>query len=154
MSSTSKAMLLINLLAVAALGMFSGAGEDSSETGAESSKTAAPIDEERFLFLMGGDEELVRRISELFLESCPVRLREVEEALASGDTEGARHAAHGLKGSTANIAAGRGRALAEELERAVKEGRLDDASHRLLELKEEFASVEVYLRERIGDDPE
>ncbi len=152
-SSTSKALLLMNLVAVAALGMSPGAGEDASDAGAGKGEVPAPIDEERFLFLMGGDEQLVRRISELFLESCPVRLREVEEALMSGDAEGARYAAHGLKGSAANIAAERARRLAEELERAAREGRLEAALPTLEELKDELRRVEEYLRERIGDNP-
>lgn len=150
---TSKALLLMNLVAVAALGMSAGAGEDARTAGVGKGETPSPVDEERFLFLMGGDDELVRRISELFLESCPVRLREVEEALQNGDAEGARHAAHGLKGSAANIAAERARGLAEELERAVKEGRFEAAGLALHDLKDELVNVEVYLRKKIRNEP-
>ena len=150
---TSKAFLLMNLVAVTALGMSAGAGDDALTAGARKGEAPSPVDEERFLFLMGGDDELVRRISELFLESCPVRLGELEEALQSGDAEGARYAAHGLKGSAANIAAERARGLAEELERAARESHLEAAGPALQDLKDELARVEAYLRESIGESP-
>lgn len=63
------------------------------------------LDKSAVLAHFGGDVELVREIAGLFLQSSPDVLRQIREALARGDAEQVRRAAHTLKGSAANFLA-------------------------------------------------
>lgn len=56
------------------------------------------FDRKTALEQMGGDEELMVELVELFLEDLPERLQEIEAALAAGDAEALSRAAHTLKG--------------------------------------------------------
>ena len=47
-----------------------------------------------------GNESLQRELFMLYFDQAPVYLDQLEEALAGGDADGWRQAAHGLKGSS------------------------------------------------------
>ena len=64
-----------------------------------------PIDREELLYRVGGDEELFVEIIQLFLSDCPDRVADINAAVASGDPEHIRLAAHALKGSAGNLSA-------------------------------------------------
>ncbi len=54
---------------------------------------------------VGGDAELLKEIALLFLEDYPQSLRELREAIETGDAKRVERAAHGLKGSVSNFGA-------------------------------------------------
>lgn len=54
---------------------------------------------------VGGDEELLKEIAQIFLEDCPRSLQELEEAVALSDAKRLERAAHSLKGSVSNFGA-------------------------------------------------
>jgi HPt (histidine-containing phosphotransfer) domain-containing protein len=52
---------------------------------------------------VGGDEELLKEVAQLFLEDYPQSVEAIEQALAKGDARGVERAAHTLKGAAANF---------------------------------------------------
>ena len=65
----------------------------------------ALIDRTAVLDRVGGDEELLREISSIFLEEYPALVTEIEAAVALRDAKRLERAAHSLKGSVSNFGA-------------------------------------------------
>ncbi|MEZ5989625.1 MAG: Hpt domain-containing protein [Planctomycetota bacterium] len=98
-------------------------------------RTGALIDWPTLLEDMGGDEEILLEIVELFLEYVDDQVEDLGEALDAGDPARLDRAAHKLKGSVAQFGYEPARVLAYELEEAGKAGRatgLGDVQARLL----------------------
>jgi CheY-like chemotaxis protein/HPt (histidine-containing phosphotransfer) domain-containing protein len=72
---------------------------------------------------MLGDESLIRKVVQVFLEDAPKRLSELDQAMASGDLERVRKEAHSIKGAAANLGAGM---LVEAARSAEEAGRSGD----------------------------
>lgn len=64
-----------------------------------------------------GEPDLIVELIDLYAEDSPRRLDTIRGALAAGDLEALRRAAHGLKGSSASLGARRVEMLCEKLER-------------------------------------
>jgi signal transduction histidine kinase/CheY-like chemotaxis protein/HPt (histidine-containing phosphotransfer) domain-containing protein len=75
---------------------------------------------------VGGDEELLRELVELFLEERPVLMADVKQSIARGDSESLRKSAHTLKGSVGNFCAQGAFEAAQRLERMGKSGDLSE----------------------------
>jgi HPt (histidine-containing phosphotransfer) domain-containing protein len=54
---------------------------------------------------VGGDEDLLRDVAELFVQECPRLLSNIEEAIRHKDAGALERSAHELKGAAANFAA-------------------------------------------------
>ncbi len=63
-----------------------------------------------------GELELLAELAEIFCDSCPTFLEQIDAAMASRDGDALRHAAHTLKGSLSPFCAGRAHAAALQLE--------------------------------------
>ena len=89
---------------------------------------AAPgwLDKADLLERLGGDVTLVHEMLRMFLDEGPRALKRIQAAFGSGDREGLRGAAHGLKGMAANLSAVACRDLGARLERAAREGEAAD----------------------------
>ncbi len=74
-----------------------------------------------------GGMKLAGRIIGIYLGSSPELLANIEHALASGDGAAVHRAAHSLKSSSANVGAMTLHQLLIDLERAGKDGRLEEA---------------------------
>ncbi len=92
------------------------------------------IDREALMKRVGGDEDLFREIVQLFLVDCPTRVAAIHAAVAGGDPEEVRTAAHALKGSAGNLSATALTAAARTLERLGSERRLQSAPAALRQL--------------------
>ncbi|HEV8209840.1 MAG TPA: response regulator [Vicinamibacterales bacterium] len=92
------------------------------------------VDREQLLMRLGGDEELLTEVVDLFLADCPVRLTAIKAAVDARDAAGIRTAAHALKGAAGNLSAVRLVAATHTLERIGADGRLEatQAAWRLL----------------------
>jgi len=88
---------------------------------------------------VGGDQELLIEVAQLFLEDYPNSLREIEEALRTGDAKLMERAAHTLKGAAANFGAEPVVEPALRLEMAGRRGNLSAASG-------DFAQLTTALR--------
>lgn len=63
------------------------------------------LDRAMALDRVGGDEELLAEVAQLFLDDYPNSLREIDEALQRGDAKLLERAAHSLKGAASNFGA-------------------------------------------------
>ena len=78
---------------------------------------SAPVDLQRALETVGGDEDLLREVVEVFLEEdYPRELAALKEGLAAADARKVGDAAHGIKGALASFGGRAGCELALELE--------------------------------------
>ena len=85
-----------------------------------------------------GDFDLLKEMTDLFLETYPILLTEVEHAVAVGNAQALQHAAHTLKGSVSNFAAGRATEASFVLEKMGRQQNLSNAAMALATLKQEL----------------
>jgi CheY-like chemotaxis protein/HPt (histidine-containing phosphotransfer) domain-containing protein len=91
------------------------------------------------------DASLLNQIFEAFLSDGFVRLEALRTALAQGDVETLRTAAHALKGASANIGANGMAALAHELQSLGELGTVENAEALVIGLEAEFARVRAEI---------
>ena len=84
---------------------------------------------------LGGDNELLEQILELFAETYPESLDEIDAAVAARNADDLRRSAHTLKGMVANLGAQSPMQRAYELETMGKEGTFDDAEAKAAHLR-------------------
>jgi PAS domain S-box-containing protein len=91
---------------------------------------AAPpvLDEAVFGALASTDAALAAELARLFARESQAALAGLRAALAERDGADVAHAAHGLKGSASTLGALRVSDLAAQIERAGRDGRVDDAA--------------------------
>lgn len=86
-----------------------------------------PFDRAAVLENLGGDEALFAEIAGIFVSDWPQNRKRLDSALAAGDANALRYAAHAVKGSVANFSADRAVQAARELEFAGRDGDLAQA---------------------------
>ena len=94
-----------------------------------------------------GEADFAVELIDIFLDQTPLLIKSIHENLASQDLSAAKHAAHGLRGSSNNLGILRMGAIAEDLEYCSP----DETIFRSLlkHLEEEFLEVEkILLAER------
>ena len=74
---------------------------------------------------VGGDEELLKEIADLFVEDAPQLLEAIRVAIEKKDGSALHRAAHSLKGSVANFGAEKAVEMAFQLEKMGKSNHLD-----------------------------
>jgi signal transduction histidine kinase/ligand-binding sensor domain-containing protein/CheY-like chemotaxis protein/HPt (histidine-containing phosphotransfer) domain-containing protein len=107
-----------------------------------------PVDWERFMSVADGDEGFVAQLVQLFIDSGDAALREIRDALTRGDLPAIGRAAHALKGSSANIRAGKASEAAGRLEAAARNGAVDELAALESQLRHEADRTIRYLRTR------
>ncbi len=88
-----------------------------------------------------GDEELLARVAEIFIESTPGLLAKLRAEIDAGNAIGVSRTAHTLRGSLANVGAEHAAFLATEIEERARKDLLEDADARIVELTYEVDSV-------------
>jgi HPt (histidine-containing phosphotransfer) domain-containing protein len=106
----------------------------------------APVDFSAALRWVDDDRELLAELIKIFLEDCPQRLQELDQAVKEGNASGVRQAAHSLKGMIAGFDAGSAHGLAAEMEGLGKAGDLSKALNLLSTLQLEFSRIMNYLK--------
>jgi two-component system sensor histidine kinase/response regulator len=109
-----------------------------------------PVETVNFKELMervDGDLDFVSELSDVFREDYPRQIDTANSCLHSGDAQGLKRAAHGLKGALANLAAHHACGLAASLERSAGLGELDVSGDLLRELEGELPRVFAALQE-------
>ena len=94
----------------------------------------AEFDRAEALARVGGSEELLRDLVELFRSECPKQMDEIRRQQAAGDLAGLSRAAHALKGSVSMFAAQKAYDAALRIEKMGRAGDVsdfDDAWHDL-----------------------
>ncbi len=96
---------------------------------------------------LGGDEQLLCEVAQLFLEECPELVAQVRTAVVSGDADALQQAAHTLKGSVSNFGAAAASEAALALELMGRNGELNQAQTGLAALERALAHIEPALAE-------
>ena len=99
---------------------------------------------------IGGDEQLLRDLCQIFLEESPKLMAKLRHALAAGDCDGLMRAAHSIKGESSYLGAGRTSEAARQLEDMGRNQDLAHAGHTLAELEREISSLQDELKELTG----
>ncbi len=107
-----------------------------------------PVDLEGFRALMreAGVEDVVDTTVDIYLEESPAIFARLEQAVAAGDSDGARKSAHSLKSSSGNIRAHRLSRLLQAMEMLGRDADPEGARSAMPELSAEFGAVMAYLR--------
>ncbi|NIM49800.1 MAG: response regulator [Gemmatimonadales bacterium] len=120
----------------------------------EAAESAPPValEELRGMMREAGAEEAVDRMLEVFVVDAPERMAALEVAVASGDAERIREAAHAYKSAAGTMAAYHLAALLEEVERAGRAGDSAGASQLLGRVRQAHDAVLDYLEASQGQD--
>jgi diguanylate cyclase (GGDEF)-like protein len=89
-----------------------------------------------------------------FLEDMPAYLEEMEQAIAVGDTEALRRAAHAVKGAAGNLGAAQLSIVAREIEELAEAALVSEAAEPLARARAEYALVQQALLEELRNEPE
>jgi HPt (histidine-containing phosphotransfer) domain-containing protein len=82
-----------------------------------------------------------------FPDQAAMNLRQIADSLASGDAKQVSRAAHGLKGTAANLSAPAVQRLAAEIEKLGAAGSLSDVERTLAQLQKEVDRCVVAVRQ-------
>ena len=108
-------------------------------------------DREKALARVGGDEELLRELVEVFLEERPRWLAEIDAALAAADARRLQRGAHTVKGSVDNFGARATWEAAFALEQLARSGELDAAPEAATVLRASLGRLEVELQALLAE---
>jgi HPt (histidine-containing phosphotransfer) domain-containing protein len=114
--------------------------EDMTESGVINQQA---LDE--LLEAVGGDQEFLADLIDTFLEDAPGLLSTIQSALASGEAEELRRAAHSLKSNSANFGAQQLAAMCRDLEEAARRSELEEAPGRVAQILVEYQKVSQAL---------
>lgn len=95
---------------------------------------------------VGGDEDLLREVAQLFLQEYPSLLVQIEEAVARDDAGRVMEAAHTMKGSLATLGAEAGTQIALQLETMGRHRTLDGSRKTCRALAEQLSELECELQ--------
>ena len=91
-------------------------------------------------------EDVLEKVSNLFLNEVPERLRRIRRAAGEGDRETLEHTAHSLKGSAGILGAQAFLKRSQALELAARSNKLEDQDVLIERLEEEYAKVARELK--------
>lgn len=83
---------------------------------------------------------------ETYISDSEVRVNELRESLAAGDSETVRRSAHSLKGSSGNLGANQMAALCLHVEDSAKEERLDGLDVEVEKISSEYQAVKAIMQ--------
>jgi two-component system sensor histidine kinase/response regulator len=99
---------------------------------------------------LGGDEDLLRQVCQIFLDESPNLLRKLQEAISDTDAEAVMRAAHSLKGELSYLGASLAAQAARELEGLGNENNLSRAPELFTVLERELAGLRLALKDPAG----
>jgi len=112
--------------------------------------TFAPMEISELSERVSGNEELVRELLQLFIDTSPDIITDIKEALKKRDANALEFAAHKLKGSSANIGATQVRKISSELEMLGHSGDVEPALLISLDIDKEFDRTIRWIREYLA----
>jgi len=124
----------------------SGTGDAIAVMRETATTFAGPFDREELAAQLGGDEELVREVIDLFLQDCPNQVSAIKAAVDSGDDRQLYVVAHTLKGAASTLTAHGVAEVARVLEMLGREGRAVAGTGPCQELEIEASRLLEVLR--------
>ncbi|MCE2450123.1 MAG: response regulator [Candidatus Latescibacteria bacterium] len=109
-----------------------------------------PFEWDAALERVGGDEDMLRDLAEMFFAECPKLMQQIREHIAGANGPELRRAAHTLKGSAHVFGAEAAAEAAHRLEEIGREEAFADAEEALALLEDEVARLLPALRERVA----
>jgi two-component system sensor histidine kinase/response regulator len=103
------------------------------------------FDRSAMLDSVGGNLELLRDVVGVFLKNCPDLVSRIRSAVAEGDCDGLRVAAHTLRGSASNFLTASAIQAVTRLEQLAREPQMQSAKVWVLKLEEEIERLEPEL---------
>jgi two-component system, sensor histidine kinase and response regulator len=94
---------------------------------------------------MEGEESILGKLIDVFVENTPRVIADARKALATGISPQLERAAHTLKGSCSNFGAERMRVACERLELASRDGHIENAAELINKTESEFELVRLAL---------
>jgi CheY-like chemotaxis protein/HPt (histidine-containing phosphotransfer) domain-containing protein len=140
---------LIKALASVATEMTSGKNSTTPAPLEPAQTELSGFSKEQMLEHVGGEEELLREISGMFLETWPQSLATLEAALAGGEMHTLNRAAHSIKGAVGNFGAKGAFDAAYRLELAAKSDDPEIARLELTVLKKQISELNDYLQQLV-----
>ena len=125
-------------------------GEKESPVENAGVKGSEIFDKTILLEKIGGDEAICAEILQVFIADIPLRIKEIEEALAQNDLPTLKRGAHTIKGASGNVGALKLQAIALQLETAAGAGVTSSARKMINNIKTEFEKIS----QAIGADHE
>jgi CheY-like chemotaxis protein/HPt (histidine-containing phosphotransfer) domain-containing protein len=122
-----------------------GSGQEKPAT-CPAQASENPMDLDALLIRCMGDAEFRARLLAKFPEQVTSCLQKITEALSSQDAIGLAQAAHGLKGTAANLSAPSVQRVAAEIEALGKAGSLSEAERVVEALRAEVARCVEFIR--------
>jgi len=107
--------------------------------------TRDTLDRSAMLAGVGGDPDLLREILGVFLETCPELVTQIRSAVAEGDPEALKFAAHSLRGAASHFLTSSAIESAARLERMGQDAQLGSAEDELSALEREIARLQPEL---------
>jgi CheY-like chemotaxis protein len=101
----------------------------------------AVFDLEAAMDFHGGDEEFLKKMARVFLESCPKMISDIETAIGRGDAKALKRNTHVLKGTVGNFAAQGTSGIVQRLEAMGSSGELDGVEEVFSELEAEIGRL-------------
>jgi HPt (histidine-containing phosphotransfer) domain-containing protein len=95
---------------------------------------------------LGGDEDLLRELCQIFLEESPKLLQTLREAVAASDSDAVMRTAHSLKGELSYLGATAASQNARELEEMGNARNLSLAAGTLASLERELADLHISMK--------
>ncbi|HEX3353150.1 MAG TPA: response regulator [Terriglobales bacterium] len=99
---------------------------------------------------LGGDEDLLRELCQIFVRESPKHLRKLRQAIDDIDADGVMRAAHSLKGELGYLGAVEASQAAQQLEDMGNQKNLAQASETLIVLEREVAGLSLALKDPAG----
>jgi CheY-like chemotaxis protein/HPt (histidine-containing phosphotransfer) domain-containing protein len=106
-----------------------------------------PVDISATLQSVGGDQNLLVDLFEIFQQDYPKQLAELRDAIGVGDAERVTQVAHSLKGAVGYFGAQTVHALAYRLETMAHQAELEGASSVLQQLERELERLSAFVAE-------
>jgi len=114
---------------------------------AEAKDSAPPIDRKEVLERIGGDEDFLKELIEIYKQEFAEKMELLSGAIEEKNFPVIREAGHSLKGASANLSLPALREASWEMEMAGKEQKLEQAKKALTKLKKEYQQLLEYLVE-------
>ncbi len=95
---------------------------------------------------VGGDLEFVGELLQTFYTDAEAQLAAMQAALAAGDPEALRRAAHSVKSNSAGLGARDLAAACRELEMQAKAGELEGAGTRIADIRARYETARAALQ--------
>lgn len=99
---------------------------------------------------LGGDEELLRELCEIFVNEYPKLLQQLRLAIAESDPQAVMRAAHSLKGELGYLGANAAVQTSRELENMGHEKNLAGAAEVLVLLERELGDLHFAIQSSMG----